>query len=146
MAKALTVGDVYQLVTAEVKIVDEKALNQEVINVLLSGSSSTTCVYVINAQEKLQGIITVDDIINCVSVQIGYIPRSLNLTARKLFVLSPFGTAADMMKPPVYVTRETELQTALKKMADHDLSELPVTDQEGRVIGDLNAFEILKFI
>ncbi len=70
----------------------------------------------------------------------------MSLTASKLFELSPFGTAADMMQLPVFLTKETELQAALKKMVDNNLYELPVTDEEGRVIGDLNAFEILKFI
>jgi CBS domain-containing protein len=51
-----------------------------------------------------------------------------------------------MMRAPVQVTKESELQTALKKMADNNLSELPVTDNEGKIIGDLNAFEVLKFI
>lgn len=67
-------------------------------------------------------------------------------TAHKLFVLSPFGTASDMMRAAVQVTKKSDLQTALKKMADNNLSDLPVIDEDGKVIGELNAFEFLKFI
>ncbi|MDD4238961.1 MAG: CBS domain-containing protein [Desulfotomaculaceae bacterium] len=147
MSKVITVGDVYQLITTEAKTIDENAPKQEVISVFLSGSNLTHCVYVVNSLGKLQGIITMNDIIDSIALKIGYTPRSLNvISVPKLFELSPFGTASDMMRAPVYVTEQSELQAALKKMADHNLSELPVTDEEGKVIGDLNAFEILKFI
>ncbi|MEW6458705.1 MAG: CBS domain-containing protein [Bacillota bacterium] len=48
------------------------------------------------------------------------------------------------MKPPVSVTKETKLEAALEKMLARGVSELPVVDADGRVIGDLNAFELLK--
>lgn len=147
MKRALTVGDVYQLITTEAKTIDENAPKQEAIEVMLSGASSTHSVYVINSIGKLRGVITVDDIIDSIAVRIGYIPKNLSIkTARKLFVLSTFGTASDMMRKPVHVTKESDLQTALKKMADNNLTDLPVVDEDGKIIGDLNAIEILKCI
>lgn len=145
--KGLTVGDVYQLITTEPKIINENAQKQEVIDALLSGSNITRCVYVIDSLGKLRGIITIGDIIHSLAIRIGHMPRPLSIkTTYKLFVLSPFGTAGDMMRAPVQVTKEADLQTALKKMADSNLSELPVTDEDGKVIGDLNAFAFLKYI
>lgn len=147
MERALTVGDVYQLITTEAKTIDENAPKQEAIKVMLSGASSTHSVYVINSTGKLRGVITVEDIIDSIAVKIGYIPKDLSIkTARKLFVLSPFGNVSDMMRTPVHVTKESDLQTALKKMADNNLTDLPVIDADGTLIGDLNAFEILKCI
>jgi CBS domain-containing protein len=145
--KALTVGDVYQLITTEAKTINENAQKQEVIDVILAGSNITRSVYVVDILGKLRGIITIDDIIGSIAVRTGYTPSSLSIkSAQKLFVLSPFGYAGDMMRAPVQVTKKTQLQTALEKMAEHDLSDLPVTDEEGRVIGDLSAFVILKFV
>lgn len=119
----------------------------EVVDILLSGSTATRSVYVVNDTGELKGIITVEDVIACLSVIAGHIPRNLSIkTSYKLFKLSGLGAAGDMMRAPVQVTKESELQTALKKMADNNLSELPVTDNEGKIIGDLNAFEVLKFI
>lgn len=147
MKRALTVGDVYQLITTEAKTIDENAPKQEAIEVMLSGASSAHSVYVINSIGKLRGVITIDDIIDSIAIRIGYIPKDLSLkTARKLFVLSTFGTASDMMRTPVHVTKESDLQTALKKMADNNLTDLPVVDEDGKIIGDLNAIEILKCI
>lgn len=147
MTKELTVGDVYQLITTEPKTVHENAQKQEVINTLLTGSKTSHSVYVTNSLGILRGIITSGDIINSIAIRIGHIPRDLSMkSAHKLFVLSPFGTASDMMRPPVQVKKKSDLQSALKKMADNNLSELPVTDEEGKVIGELNAFEFLKCI
>lgn len=147
MIKELTVGDVYQLITTEPKTIHEQAQKQEVINILLADPQTSRSVYVTNSPGKLQGIITIEEIINSIAIKIGHIPRDLSVkSAYKLFVLSPFGTAGDMMRAPVQVTKSSDLQTALKIMADNNLSELPVTDDEGKLIGDLNACEILKFI
>ncbi len=44
-----TVGDVYQLITTEVKVIDENAPKKDVIDVLLSGSNTANYVYVVNA-------------------------------------------------------------------------------------------------
>jgi CBS domain-containing protein len=142
-----TVGDVYRLITKEAKTIDQNAKKHEVVKILLSGSTATRSVYVVNDIGQLKGIITVGDVIASIAVRTGHIPRRLSIkTAYKLFKLSGFGVAGDMMRAPVRVTKESELQTALEKMADNNLSELPVTDKEGKIIGDLNAFEVLKFI
>jgi len=50
------------------------------------------------------------------------------------------------MWPPVYVTKGNKLQEALEKMVQQRMNELPVVDEDGKVIGDLNAFELLKFV
>ncbi|HBX23531.1 MAG TPA: hypothetical protein DEF34_07880 [Desulfotomaculum sp.] len=50
------------------------------------------------------------------------------------------------MHPPVYATKDTKLKKALEKMVSGHLNELPVVDEHGKVIGDLNAFELLKFV
>lgn len=147
MIKKLTVGDVYQLITTEPKTINENAQKQEVINTILSEPHTTRSLYVTNSHGILRGIITIEEIINNIAIRTGHIPRDMSIkSARKLFVLSPFGTAGDMMRSPVKVTKESDLHTALKKMADNNLTELPVTDDEEKVIGELNAFTFLKCI
>ena len=145
MKRALTVGDVYQLITTEAKTIDENAPKQEAIEVMLSGASSAHSVYVINSIGKLRGVITIDDIIDSIAIRIGYIPKDLSLkTARKLLCCQPL--ALQVIVRHLYVTKESDLQTALKKMADNNLTDLPVVDEDGKIIGDLNAIEILKCI
>ncbi len=42
---------------------------------------------------------------------------------------------ADVMLPPVSVGKEADLKTAVEMMLAHQLRELPVTDEEGHIIG-----------
>lgn len=141
------VGDIYQLLTCEAKTVNENAPKKEVIEVMLSGSPMAHTVYVVDDTGQLKGIITLGHIMKGIAVQQGLDTGNYDFKSPyKLFQYSPFGLAKDIMGQPVYVTKDTNLQAALEKMVLGHIDELPVLDTDGKVIGDLNAFEILKFI
>ena len=141
------VGDIYQLLTCQAKTVSENSSKQEVIEVMLSGSPMARAVYVVDDVGKLKGIITLGHIMKGLAVQQGLATRDNNFKSPyKLLQYSPFGLAKDIISPPVYVTKETNLQEALEKMVFQRINELPVVDEAGMVIGDLNAFELLKFV
>lgn len=114
---------------------------------MLAGSPMARAVYVVDDDSKLKGIITLGHIIKGIAVQQGLATGDNNFKSPyKLLQYSPFGSAKDIMGPPVYVTKETKLQDALEKMVLRHINELPVVDEKGKVIGDLNAFELLKFV
>jgi len=52
--------------------------------------------------------------------------------------------AGDMMLPPIYVKENDTVKDAFTLMMKNDLEEIPVVDNELRVIGDLNVLELLK--
>lgn len=142
----LLVKDIYQMLTCEYKAVKESATKQEIIEALLEGSPLVRSVCVVDEGGKLMGIITLADIMKGIAVQSGYNSGVIDLkSSRKLFQYSPFSKAGDIMSPPVYVSLDMKFQTALEKMIEHELDELPVIDEQGRLIGDLNAFELLQF-
>ena len=141
------VKDIYQLLTCEAKTVNETASKQEVIKVMTSGSPLARSVYVVDNEGKLKGTIALGDVIKGIAVQKGLTPGSNDFKSIfKLFQYSPYGAARDMMRPPVYATMNMKLQEALEIMIDSRLNELPVINDEGKVIGDLNAFELLKLL
>jgi len=47
------------------------------------------------------------------------------------------------MVKPVTVSEDDRLLNALEKMMKHGLEDLPVVDENGTLIGELNGFEIL---
>lgn len=147
MISIIKVKDIYKLLTCQAKVIKENANKQEAVSTVLSGSPVSRSVYVVDDHRRLKGIITLEEIIKGVAVKSGIMPHDLNLnTPFQLLHYSPFGTARDLMAPPVSVTLETRLQEALEKMVEYRLNELPVVDDEGKIVGDLNAFEMLKFI
>jgi CBS domain-containing protein len=141
------VGDIYRLVTLQTKTVNENAFKNEVIKAMLTGPPTVRSVYVVDEDGHLKGIITLNHILKGIAVQQGLATGNIDLKSPfKLFRYTPFGKARDMMRSPVHVTRNTKLQEALEKMIQQHMNELPVVDEEGKVIGDLNAFELLKFV
>ena len=103
-------------------------------------------VYVVDDAGHLKGIITLGQIMKGIAVQEGLGTRDNDFKSPyKLFQYSPFGLAKDIMGPPAYVTKNTKLQAALETMVLGRINELPVVDEDGKVIGDLNAYELLKF-
>jgi len=52
--------------------------------------------------------------------------------------------AEDMMLPPIYVKENNTVKDAFSLMMKNDLEEIPVVDNDLRVIGDLNMLELLE--
>ena len=52
--------------------------------------------------------------------------------------------AADVMQPPVSVHPENDLRTAAERLIANDLREIPVVDEEHRIIGFLDEAEVAK--
>lgn len=52
-------------------------------------------------------------------------------------------TAADAMQEPVWVKREETVKDAFKRMHDHNLSGLPVVDDQYHVVGYINLLELM---
>jgi CBS domain-containing protein len=141
-----TVGDIHKLLTCEPKMVNEKASRKEVVEVMLSGSPIARSVYVVDDSGRLKGVITLGDVLKGIAVQKGEAHVEDAQSPFKLFQFSPFSIAKDIMGPAVFVTRDTKLQKALGKMVNRRRNELPVVDADRRVIGDLNAYELLKYL
>lgn len=51
--------------------------------------------------------------------------------------------ATDIMTPPSYVKDDEHLKSAFRMMFENKLKELPVVNEDLKVIGDLNMLEIL---
>ncbi len=50
----------------------------------------------------------------------------------------------EFMETPVMVTNEHKVLDALRKMVEYHLNDLPVVDEKGKIIGELNSLEILE--
>ena len=131
----MKVKEVYQSVTEKAELVREDDSLPAVIQ-KVSRDPKSRSVYVVNEKEELVGIIDIRDLLRVAGTK--YLHRETMtvisyLTAQR---------AADIMQPPVSVSPEDDIQEALRLTVQHDLKDLPVV-QGGKVVGDLNCFEIL---
>ena len=144
----MTVGCVYRILDTTPNLINQNATNQEVIDTLIQkGSPFMHSIYVVDDDERLMGIITLQIVLDSIMLRLGYTPQNIKIT-ETLFKYSIFGSAKDIMKRAleIYVKKETSLEESLKLMADYKLSQLPVINDDRKVIGDLNIFEVLKHI
>jgi CIC family chloride channel protein len=84
-----------------------------------SGSAAQQVFPVLDADERLVGLVTLDDVTFLAA------ETELDLVV----------TVSDVMHPPVALRAEDDLRTAFEAMIANDMRELPVVDATGRVLG-----------
>ena len=138
--KKIKVGNIRNLITQEASIVYENDNLLKVAEKIVE-DPKTRAVYVVNSENKLVGIIPVIELVQYLYYE--YIPPEYILYRFPL-IMSGEPKAKDIMLPPLYVKDDDSLEDAFKKMFKNNLKELPVVDDEMRVIGDLNILELIE--
>lgn len=103
--------------------------------------------YVIDNYNKLIGTILLRDILKFLSVQMsiffGERPSFFDADLRK-YISAKF--LEDIMRKPIYVMENEDILTALSRMEDYYLYDLPVVNKEQKLLGELNGIELLIFV
>lgn len=97
--------------------------------------------FVADTDGKLLGVVTRIDLLNFAKFKLG---GHLQLSTLRKFVAS--SQVKDVIHPyswGITVKPEDDLLKALDLMVDHDLIDVPVVDQEGRIVGELKLSDIL---
>lgn len=134
----MKVRDHYKRVTPGADLVGVDTSIDDIIEII-SENPAARSVYVIDDEEKLVGIISVKEILNIMGAK--YLKKRSVALAHSILAK----TAADIMRDPESVGPDDDLEEALKKSVIHSIEDLPVID-EGKVIGNLDCFELIKGI
>lgn len=137
----ITVGDVYTLVVGRPATVRKGSSLKNAIDAIVNNPYSQK-VYVVDGHGKLLGTVTMAALLR----QVGY-----RLGARKPGIISFFKFLSEMLKDnieefmehSVSVTKDMLMKDALQLMVEYRLNNLPVVDEKGKLIGELNGIEIL---
>ncbi|MCD6551150.1 CBS domain-containing protein [Thermotoga sp.] len=136
----MKVKDVCRLISLNPTIVEEDAPIEEIVNKILEDPITRT-VYVVR-NNKLVGMIPVLHLLKVTGFHFfGFIPKEelVRSSMKKLVAKSAF----EIMMPPIHVCLDTPIEEALKMMIDNNVQEMPVLNEKGEIIGDLNSLEIL---
>jgi len=106
----------------------------------------THAVYVVDEDEKVIGIITLSDLIGVTSVQTGAVAKKKMFSFWNYSKLLYCETVDDIMRKPVTMRLDDTIISALRVIEEHNLFALPLVDDKGRLIGELNGLEILMEI
>ena len=98
----------------------------------------TRSIYVVDKNQKLIGIITAKNLVKVVFPYFINIDEAPSFrTYQRLLATS----VKDIMYP--FVKDDDNLESALDKMYENDLEEIPVVNNNMKVIGELNLLELL---
>jgi CBS domain-containing protein len=124
-----------------VKVGEDELIYQLVIKIAEDRETMIGCV--VDKQDKLKGIITPKELLQAVEVREFGVSRFPFFEGPHILHLLTSKIAKDIMDEPVSVKPEDEIEKAIDLMLDKGFYEVPVVDEEGRVIGEINYFSII---
>ena len=127
-----------------VKVAEEDQLSQVVVKVAKDKKTMLACV--LDKEGKLKGIITPKELLRAVEIrEFGTIRRPFFEGPEILHILHILSSkyAKDIMSPPVSVRPEDSVDKAIDIMLDKGFYEVPVVDEQERIIGVINYFSII---
>ena len=136
----LLVEDVFELIVKDPTTIDSGAKIRQVFDEFLKNPVSRK-VYVLNEEGKLMGAVTTETLLRLLGYRVG---------VREFANWSLWRLMRDMLKEGVEgvidkvptVKRSDKLVKALKIMVEDHFTDLPVVDDDGKLIGELNSYEI----
>jgi len=134
------VRDAYRLIVTDPIVVNKGMKLHEVVDRVLA-DPRTRSAYVVDSRRKLIGMIGLKQMLEAIESSLSVFDKNRILSKGKRKSL-PFSVESYMFKP-VTVSEHDRLLTALQRMIRHGLEDLPVVDEDGIIVGELNGFEIL---
>ena len=137
----LKVGEAHDIMVGKPALVKEDAILKDAVESITKNLTSRK-VYVVDEEGKLMGVITIETLLRQVGYRVGV--REAGMISFFKFLSGIFKeNVTEFMEQPVTITNRHNVLDALRMMEEHHLNDLPVIDDEGRIIGELNSLEIL---
>lgn len=134
------VRDAYRLIVTEPIVVTKTMGLYEVVDRVIA-DPRTRSAYVVDEKRRLVGMIGLTQMLAAIQGSLSLFDKGRTQPRNKRVPL-PFSVEEYMIKP-VTVSEDDRLLNALEKMMKNGLEDLPVVDEDGTLIGELNGFEIL---
>ncbi len=138
----LKVEDVYEIMVGKPAILMENALLKDAVEAITQNLISRK-VYVVDADGILKGMISIEALLQHVGYRVGVRETGVISFFKFLSGIFKENVTEIMEEKPVTVTKRHKVLDALRLMVEHHLNDLPVIDDEGKIIGELNTLEIL---
>jgi CBS domain-containing protein len=124
-----------------VKLHEEDLVYQAVEKIAADRETMLACV--VDKDGKLKGIITPREVLKTVEVREFETIRYPFFEGAEILGLLTSKYAKDMMSAPISVREDDEVEKAIDIMLDYGFFEVPVVDEEERVLGEINYFNII---
>ncbi len=130
-----------QLKQRKIPVVPQKASVSEIIDAF-AASDHSRILYVVDDESRFTGILSLGNMIRHVFFH--YHDPSIDTKSVISMVVSE--TAADFMqRDPIFAIHSENVEDVLQRMIDHNVKEIPILDDEKRVVADLTIVDLLKY-
>lgn len=137
----LMVEDLEDVLIGKPAKVHEGSVLKDAIEAITQSPTSRK-VYVVDDKDKLKGVITIETLLRHTGYRMGV--REGGMISFFKFLSGILKeNVAEIMEKPVSVTKRHKLLDALQLMVEFHLNDLPIVDDEERIIGELHSLEIL---
>lgn len=144
---SLKVKDVYHSQTYSL-IVDKDTPIEDIIKSFVE-KPVLRAIFVVDEKNKLMGVITLSDLISWAKLMTGVLPAKDVEDLSEAIRVSLSKTAGGLVREETKdaaVQLDDSISDALDKMLKLELIGIPVVNKRGKIVGDLQTFEILKVI
>lgn len=125
-----------------VRLAEGDLLSEVVLKIAKDKTTMLACV--LDKDNKLKGIITPKEMLQEVDLrEFGHISHAF-FGGPKILQLLTSKYARDIMSPPVSVKLSDSVEKAINIMLDKGFYEVPVVDEQGKMIGEVNFFSIIS--
>lgn len=136
------VADVYHLMVQPASTVEEDAKLGDVVDAMIKHPLSRQ-VYVVDGEGKVLGAVDAETVLRLLGYRVG-VQRNKGISAFGFLRDTLKERAVDVMREVRPVTKDTKLTAALQIMLDDRMADLPVVDDQGRLVGELISMDMLK--
>ena len=127
----------------KIPIVSKNTTLDEIIDAF-ARSAHSRLIYVVDDAKKIAGVISLGDLIRHVFFH--YHEQHQYIDKTQLIKMATCETANDFMKKePLVATTSDNIEDVLEKMIKYNAKEIPVVDNEKRIVADLTMVDFLKY-
>jgi CBS domain-containing protein len=131
---------VERLKERKVPVVPKRATVSEIIDAF-AASDHSRILYVVDDEGSFRGVLSLGNMIRHVFFHY----HDSSIDSRSLVSMVVSETAGDFMqKEPMVTMLSDDVEAVLQRMIDHNVKEIPILDDEKRVIADLTIVDLLK--
>jgi CBS domain-containing protein len=131
---------VERLKQRKIPVVSKRATVSEIIDAF-AASDHSRILYVVDDEGSFRGVLSLGNMIRHVFFHY----HDPSIDSRSLVSMVVSETAGDFMqKEPMVAMLSDDVEAVLQRMIDHNVKEIPILDDEKRVVADLTIVDLLK--
>lgn len=138
----MTVADVRHLIVEDPTVVAADATTDDLLEAIVR-DTRTRHTYVVDEEGVLIGAVRMNAIVGYLFPIVAMTTPNVDLSAERLSVFSARAVTEIMNDQPRAVTESTSLADVARVLLEEHINELPVVDETGRLIGQVNVYEII---